>query len=90
MRTLRLIVTSPDGHIFNEEIVMVSVRGIEGDFAVMGGHIPFVTALKPCKCRIEMPDGEEKIGEIDGGMLSVNKDIVTLLSSSFKLISTDN
>lgn len=90
MRSFRLMITSPDGYIFDDEIVRISVRGVEGDFAVMAGHIPFVTALQPCKCRILMPDDEYKIGVIDGGMLSVHNGAVTLLSSSFKWDTTDN
>lgn len=84
MNTFRLVISSPDGNIFDEEIVKVSMRGSEGDFAILAGHIPFITSVKPGECRIEMPDGTEKSGTSDGGLLTVTNDSVTLLSGSFR------
>ena len=46
MNTFGLTISSPDGNIFQGEAVKLSVRGIEGDLAVMAGHIPFITAVK--------------------------------------------
>lgn len=37
MNTFRLTISSPDGNIFQGEAVKLSVRGIEGDLAVMAG-----------------------------------------------------
>ena len=84
MNTFKLIISSPDGNIFEDEIVKVSMRGSEGDFAILAGHIPFITSVKAGECRVEMSDGEEKTGESDGGILSVASDAVTFLSGSFR------
>jgi len=84
MKTFRLIISSPDGHLFNGEAVKISVRGSEGELAVMAGHIPFITAVKPCACRIELEDGTEKEGYTDGGILTVSPESTTLLSGSFR------
>ena len=83
MNTFRLIISSPDGNILEGEAVKLSVRGIEGELAVMAGHIPFITAVKECDCRIELPDGTEKKGHTTGGLLNVGKDSVILLSDCF-------
>lgn len=83
MKSFFLRVSSPDGDIFSGDAVKLCVRGTEGDLAIMAGHIPFVSYLKPCECKIELTDGEEKIGHIDGGVLSVSKDTAVLLSGSF-------
>ncbi len=84
MNTFKLTISSPDGNIFQDEAVMLSVRGIEGDLAVMAGHIPFITAVKECECKIELEDGTEKKGHTDGGLLNVAKKEVILLSDCFK------
>lgn len=84
MNTFKLTVSSPDGNRFEGEAVSLTLRGTEGELAVMAGHIPFVTTVKPCDCRIELPDGEEKIGHTDGGILTVSENGVTLLSGSFR------
>ncbi len=84
MNTFRLIVSSPDGAVFDGEAVMLTVRGVEGELAVMAGHAPLVTSVKSCRCKIELADEQdEKYGELGGGLLSVTREAVTLLTGSF-------
>lgn len=83
MNTFKLKISSPDGDVFEDEIVCISLRGASGDLAVMAGHIPFVTSVKSCECKLELKDGNEKIGHTDGGLLTVSAESTTLLSGSF-------
>ena len=83
MNTFALRITSPEGDLFRGEAVKLSVRGTEGELAVMAGHIPFVTYVVPCDCRVELPDGTEKVGHLDRGVLTVATDKVILLSGDF-------
>ena len=80
MKTFKLTIASPDGNVFNSEAVKISLRGIEGELAVMAGHIPFITVIKPCTYKITMADGEEKTGHTEGGILTVSKEKTTYLS----------
>lgn len=84
MNTFKLIISSPDGNIFEGDTVMLTLRGTEGELAIMAGHIPFVTSVVPCDCNLTLPDGNEKAGHLEGGVLTVSKDSVILLSGSFK------
>ena len=84
MKTYPLHISSPDGDVFRDGVTVLSLRGAEGDLAVMAGHIPFVTSVKPCDVKIELENGEEKIGHTDGGILTVSDEKVTLLSGSFE------
>ena len=84
MKTYPLTVSSPDGNLFKGPVSQLILRGSEGDLAVMAGHIPFMTAVKPGLCRILLEDGTEKKAYTDGGLLSVGADAVTLLSESFR------
>ena len=81
MRTFLLNISSPDGNLFSGEAVMMTLRGIEGDLAVMAGHVPFITSVKPCDVKLLLPDGTERVGHSDGGLLTVAADGVTLLGS---------
>ena len=83
MKTFPLTIASPDGDLFDQPVVRLILRGTEGDLAVMAGHIPFITAVRPGDCRVELEDGSEKLGRLDGGLLTVAEDRVTLLSGSF-------
>lgn len=84
MREFKLTVSSPNGNVFEGEAVMLTVRGADGELAVMAGHVPLVTPVLACDCKIELQDGTERFGHTDGGVLTVGTDSVTLLSGSFK------
>ncbi len=83
MKTFPLIISSPEGDLFRGDAVNLSLRGVEGDLAILAGHIPFITSVVPCDCTIELSSGEIKKGHTEGGVLTVSKDTVTLLSGSF-------
>ena len=83
MITFKLIISSPDGDKFKGEAERITLRGSEGDLAVLAGHIPFITAVKPCDVKITLDDGSEKIGRTDGGLLTVSNSVTTLLSGTF-------
>lgn len=87
MKTFPLKISTPEGDVLSAQVVKISLRGTEGDLAVLAGHIPFVTAVKECDCRIETEDGKEKIGHTEGGMLTVSGKQVLFLSGSFEWIS---
>ena len=84
MNSFKLKISTPDGNVFDSEAVKLDVRGLEGDLAVMAGHVPFMTALKPCDCRILLPDGDERVGSVEGGLLNVGSSEVTLLVVGYK------
>lgn len=83
MNTFKLIVSSPDGNIFEGDVIKFDVRGVEGELGIMAGHIPFVTSLVDCDCKILFDDDTEKKAHTNGGLLTVDKDKVILLSGSF-------
>ena len=82
MSTYPLLISSPDGDLFRGDAEMLILRGTEGDLAIMAGHIPFVTAVVSGNCVIITADGERKEGVIEDGLLTVDKDRVTVLTSS--------
>lgn len=83
MKKFRLEVTTPAGSAFAGETIQLSVRGVEGELAILAGHIPFVTAIVPCECRIYDPDGNVSRADISGGVLCVSADKTQLLTSGF-------
>ena len=82
MNTFKLQIAAPDGMRYDGDAVQISVRGIEGELAVLAGHIPFVTALKEGECRVYA--GEQiRRANYSGGMLTVTKDTVRMLAAEF-------
>ena len=81
MKTFSLKISSPDGDLFCGDAEMLILRGTEGDLAVMAGHAPFVTGVVRGKCAVVTENGERKNGEIEDGILTVDKDQTTVLTS---------
>ena len=82
MSNFLLNISSPDGKVFSGNVEFLSVRGVAGDLAVMAGHVPFITNVKPgTRCAIHMTDGSVKEGTTGGGLLTVGKDEVTYLTA---------
>lgn len=83
MNTFRMIVSSPDGTLYDGEVAMLTVRGVEGELAVMAGHAPLITSVVACDGKLVMEDDTARPFHVGGGLLSVTRDAVTLLSGSF-------
>ncbi len=81
MNTFTLIISSPDGDLYRGEARELILRGMEGDLAVMAGHVPFVTAVKKGRCVLEDGEGTRRTGFLDGGLLTVDREKTTLLTS---------
>ncbi len=81
MKTFLLNISSPDGKIFYGPVVSIILRGVEGEFAVLADHVPFITNVRPGKCVVELEDGTIKDGQTEGGMITVGKEEVTFLTA---------
>ena len=84
MKAFHLKISSPEGDIFSGEAEMLSLRTTEGELAILAGHIPFVSSVVPCKCKILLPDETEIIASTDGGILTVSSDKTVLLTGSWE------
>ena len=81
MKTFLLNISSPDGKIFSGDVVSIILKGVEGEFAVLADHMPFITSVVSGKCIIELEDGTIKNGHTEGGMITVGKEDVTFLTA---------
>ena len=81
MKSFPLNISSPDGELFRGDAGMLILRGTEGDLAVMAGHVPFVTAVVQGSCVVITAEDERKEGTIESGLLTVDADKVTVLTS---------
>lgn len=84
MKTFKLTISSPDGNIFEGEVYKLDLRGVEGELAIMAGHVPFVTAIKSAPCALWLNEDTRKEATCDGGLLTVGTESTTFISGSFK------
>ena len=83
MSTFHLQIVTPDGGFFDGEAERVSVRTIDGEAAVLGNHIPYVTALGTGEVRVVV-DGQTRRAAASGGMLAVTPGHVRVVATTFE------
>ena len=77
-----LEVVTPEQFVVSEEVRIVAAPGILGEFGVLVGHTPFMTALKIGSLRYTDAEGRERYVFINGGFAEALPDKVTVLAES--------
>ncbi len=79
MAKFHFSLVAPERELFSAEVDQVDASGVEGDFGVLAGHAPFMTALKPGK--VSVRDGSTiRVFQIEGGFADVTPAGFTLLA----------
>lgn len=76
--TLDLV--SPEKLLLSEAFEMVVVPGAEGDFAVLAGHTPITSSLRPGVISVYEGDSEKNRIFVNGGFAEVSNDKLTVLA----------
>lgn len=76
---LHFSLVSPERELFSGAVDQVDAPGSEGDFGVLAGHAPFMTALKEGSVRVHT-DGNVKVYQVRGGFADVTPEGLTILA----------
>ena len=79
---IRLEIVTPSTDVVNEEVQIVMAPGSLGEFGVLEGHTPFMTALKTGNVRYTDAGGTERQVFVSGGFAEALPDKVTVLAES--------
>lgn len=79
---IRLEVVTPEKSVVSDEAQIVMAPGELGEFGVLTGHTPFMTALKVGTVRYEDAGGAERFVFVSGGFAEALPDRVTILADS--------
>src|SRR5215213_6837065 len=66
MATFTFDLVSPEKLLFSGEVDQVDVPGLEGDFGVLAGHAPIVSALRPGIMTVYVGGQAERITAQEG------------------------
>lgn len=77
---LTVEVVSATGIAWEGKALSVIARTTEGDIGIMADHEPFLAGLVPCAAEVLTVDGMREIVALDGGLISVADNRVSLLS----------
>jgi F-type H+-transporting ATPase subunit epsilon len=59
--TFNFELVTPERLVFSGEASQVVVPGAEGDFAVLAGHSPFISTLRPGILDVTLPNGRQQL-----------------------------
>jgi len=79
---IRLEVVTPERVVVNEDVLLVTAPGTEGEFGVLVGHTPFLTTLKVGSIRYREMGGQDRYVFVSGGFAEVLPQKVTVLAES--------
>ena len=76
---MKIIVSTHQGNLYNEEVEYVVVSSQEGEFAILKGHIPVVTIINEGYVKL-VRDSNEYFVVIVSGILEFHNDVVSVLA----------
>lgn len=80
--TIRLDIVSAEKQIFSGEVEMIFVTGEMGELGIAPGHSQLLTTLRPGFVRVVLPNKNEEVFYISGGMIEVQPYIASVLADT--------
>lgn len=83
MADLHFELVTPERLVRDDQVHMVVVPGVEGEFGVMAGHAPFMTTLKDGELKVYKTAGSQPESiTVSGGFAEVGDNGLTILAES--------
>ena len=80
MSSLKVEMVAADRKVWEGEARFVRARSISGELGILPGHTPLLGILVEGDVSIESVDGPRPTVTVDGGFLSVDSDVVTIVA----------
>ena len=94
--SFKLEIISPQNKVFDDDVDLCIMPGIEGDFGILKNHMPFLTTLRLGIAYIYKKKKLVETFLVNGGVVEVSKNQCTLLtedilkSRDFKMNNKDD
>ena len=76
---------TPAKLVRSEDVHMVVVPGIEGEFGVLEGHAPFMSTIRDGEVQVYAKEGAEpELIEVRGGFAEVGENGLTVLAEKIE------
>jgi F-type H+-transporting ATPase subunit epsilon len=79
--TFKIELVSPERVLLSGEATEAIVPGVDGDFTVLEGHAPVISALRPGILNVKQPSGQLRI-YVRGGFVEVDPTQLTILAQN--------
>lgn len=81
-KTFKFDIVSAEKALFSNEALVLIAQTQVGELGITPGHTQLLAALKPGDLRVQLPNGEEEVFYVSGGILEVQPYQVTVLSDT--------
>jgi len=89
-RTFRINVVDIHGEVYSGMARFAAVPAELGEIGILPGHAPLLSGLRAGELRITQADGQTQILFMEGGLLEIQPDIVTILANaSLRIMDID-
>ena len=73
----KLKIVTPERIVHDGDAISVLVPGVKGQFEILSGHAPIISALNPGTVDYATSEGHQQL-QITGGFVEVTKKVVNL------------
>jgi F-type H+-transporting ATPase subunit epsilon len=77
--TLKLEILTPEATAYSEDVEMVTLPGVAGEFGVYPQHVPLMTQMVPGELTVRK-DGRDVFIAVGGGLIEVTATRVSILT----------
>ena len=79
LETLSLEIVTPEGYAFSENVEMVTLPGVVGQFGVYAQHVPLITRMVPGEIIVKK-DGDDLFIVVGEGLIEVAPNRISILT----------
>jgi len=77
---MKIEIVTPDTTIYEGEVSLAQLPGLDGSFEVLNNHAPMIAALKKGKVKVIDTKKETLLFEINGGVIEILKNRILVLA----------
>jgi F-type H+-transporting ATPase subunit epsilon len=77
-----LEIITPDKKVFEGEVKLIQLPGSKGGFEILKNHAPIISTLEKGTIKIIEKNGEERLFEVDGGVIENKSNKIIVLVES--------
>ena len=86
MAALNVSVVSAEQEVWSGEASQVIAKTVEGEIGILRGHEPMLALLASGEVRVTTGSGDAITVDAEGGFLSVDHDVVTIVAGKAALV----
>lgn len=86
MEKFAVEIITPESIFLKDYVEMIVLPGVEGEFAILKNHVPFISELKPGFITIYEGNRIVKTFEVKGGFAEVTHDSCSIVTESITCV----